>query len=83
MNLKHLIMINIESLLPVQIETILTVNPHATKYMITFKHQKTCIKYIIKNINDTYILARVNPPTACKHSINLLALDRAAHHSQQ
>ena len=51
--------------------------------MTTFKHHKTCIKYIIKHRNDTYLLARVNPPTVCKPSMNLPALDRIAHHSQQ
>jgi hypothetical protein len=55
---------NTELWLLVQIQIRLTVNPHAMEYMITFKHHKTCIKYIIKHINDTYILVGVNPPTA-------------------
>jgi hypothetical protein len=41
----------------------------------TFQVTQTCIKYIIKHINDTYILAGVNPPTACRPSQNLPALD--------
>ena len=44
---------NTELLLPIQIQTRLTVNPHAIEYMITFKHHITCIKYIIKQIFDT------------------------------
>jgi hypothetical protein len=51
--------------------------------MITFKHHKTCIKYIIKHINDTYLLAGVNPPTMCKPSMTLPALDHVTHHAQQ
>ena len=74
---------NTKLLLPIQIQTRLIVNPHTTEYMITFKHHKTYIKYIIKHNNDTYLLVGVNPPTECRPSMNLPALDRTAHHSQQ
>jgi hypothetical protein len=39
--------------------------------------------YIIKHGNDTYILTAEKPPTACRPSTNLSALDYTAHHSQQ
>ena len=42
---------------------------------------QTCITYIIKHGNDTYLLTGVKPPTACRPSTNLLALDHTAHHS--
>jgi hypothetical protein len=51
--------------------------------MITFQESQTCITYIIKHINDTYLLTGVKPPTACRPSMNLPALDHTAHHSQQ
>jgi hypothetical protein len=52
------------------------------EHMITFHESKTCITYIIKHINDTYLLTRVKPPTTCRPSTNLPASDHAAHHTQ-
>ena len=51
--------------------------------MKTYKHHKTCIKYIIKHNNDTYLFSGVNPPIVCRPSTNLPALDHVAHHTQQ
>jgi hypothetical protein len=51
--------------------------------MITFQESQTCITYIIKHKNDTYLLTGVKPPTTCRPSTNLPALDHTAHHSQQ
>jgi hypothetical protein len=49
----------------------------------TFQETHTCITYIIKHGNDTYLLTGVKPPTVCRPSMNLPALDHTAHHAQQ
>jgi hypothetical protein len=51
--------------------------------MITFQESQTCITYIIKQGNDTYILPGEKLQSACRPSMNLPALDHTAHHSHQ
>ena len=60
----------------------LIVSTHATEHMITFQVTLTCITYIIKHINDICLLTGVNPPTTCRPSTNLPALDHTGHHAQ-
>jgi hypothetical protein len=51
------------------------------EYMITFQHPRHA-KHKIKHVNDTYLLAGVNPPTTWRPSMNLPAIDHASHHAQ-
>jgi hypothetical protein len=44
--------------------------------------KQTCITYIIKHGCDSYLLARVKPPTTCRPSTNLPTLDHVSHETK-
>jgi hypothetical protein len=61
----------------------LTVNIIATEYMIILQASQTCILIEIKHMHILIFETVVTPPTTCRPSMNLPALDHAAHHAQQ
>jgi hypothetical protein len=61
----------------------LTVNIIAMEYMIILQASQTCILIEIKHIMILIFETVVTPPTTCRPSTNLPALDHAAHHAQQ
>jgi hypothetical protein len=61
----------------------LTVNIIATEYMIILQASQTCILIEIKHMHILIFETVVTPPTTCRPSTNLPALDLAAHHAQQ
>jgi hypothetical protein len=59
------------------------VNIIATKYMIILQASHTCTLIETKHMHILIFETLVAPPTTCRPSTNLLALDHAAHHAQQ
>jgi hypothetical protein len=55
----------------------------ATEYMIILQASQICILIEIKHIMILIFETVVTPPTTCRPSTNLLALDHATHHAQQ
>jgi hypothetical protein len=60
-----------------------TVNIIATEYMIILQASQTCILIEIKHMHILIFETVVTPPTTCRPSMNLPALDLTAHHAQQ
>ena len=54
----------------------------ATEYMIVLQVSQTCILSEIKHMHIIIFEIVVTPPTTCRLSLNLLALDLTAHHAQ-
>jgi hypothetical protein len=62
---------------------VLTVNIIATEYMIIVQASQTCILIDFKHMHILIFETVVTPPTTCRPSMNLPALDHVAHHAQQ
>jgi hypothetical protein len=60
----------------------LTVNIIATEYMIILQASQTCILIEIKHMHILIFETVVTPPTMCRPSMKLSALDLDAYHTQ-
>jgi hypothetical protein len=58
-----------------------TVNIIATEYMIILQASQTCILIEIKHMHILIYETIVTPPNTCRPSMNLPAIDHAAHHA--
>jgi hypothetical protein len=60
-----------------------TINIIAVEYMIILQASQTSILIEIKHMHILIFETVVTPPTTCRLSTNLPALDLTAHHAQQ